>query len=116
MKRITTLILTLILTVISLMSCQKLDIEKDTPKCIENLIKDFDKEQSCDTGVNVKKYTFQGTIVYVFDPGTCGADMTSEVIDFECNSIGFLGGISGNTVINGEDFSNAKFESTTWER
>lgn len=110
------ILLILILTVISFTSCQKPEIEKDTPKCIEKKIIDFDKEQSCDNGVNVKKYTFQGKIVYVFDPGTCGADMTSEVIDYECNSLGFLGGISGNTEINGEDFSNATFESITWER
>ena len=106
----------LAVTFIGLSSCQKLDIEKDTPKCIENLITDFDKGQACENGVNVKKYTFQGVFVYVFDPGTCGADMPLNVIDFECNSIGFLGGISGNMEINGEDFSNATFESITWER
>lgn len=55
-------------------------------------------------------------MVYVFDPGTCGDDMTSEVVDSECNSIGFLGGISGNMEINGEDFSTATFESLTWEK
>lgn len=110
------ILLILVFIFIGLVSCQKLEIEKDTPKCIENLINDFDKEQTCESGVNVKKYTFQGKIVYVFNPGTCGADMTSEVIDFDCKSLGFLGGISGNTEINGEDFSNATFESTTWER
>jgi hypothetical protein len=31
--------------------------------------------------------------------------MTSEVFDENCNSIGFLGGITGNTKINGEDLS-----------
>lgn len=114
MKRQILLIIILML-MISFTACKKIDVEKNTPTCVENLIQDFDKEQTCDTDVNVKKYTFQGTTVYVFDPGTCGADMTSEVIDFECNSIGFLGGFSGNTVINGEDFSNATLESITWE-
>lgn len=98
-----------------LSSCNKLDIEKGTPKCIENKIKDFDKNQACQNGASVKKYTFQGKTVYVFDPGTCGADMAAEVIDSDCNSLGFLGGISGNTEINGENFSNAIFQSTTWE-
>jgi Domain of unknown function (DUF6970) len=106
----------LILAAISVSSCQKLSIEKNTPKCIENLINEFDKQQSCDNGVNVKRYTFQNISVYVFDPGTCGADMTSEVIDSDCNTLGYLGGISGNSFINGEDFSNAKFESTTWRK
>jgi hypothetical protein len=52
----------------------------------------------------------------VFDPGTCGADMAAEVIDSECNSLGNLGGIAGNTEINGANFSNAILESTIWER
>ena len=110
------ILIILIFTFIGLTNCKKLEIEKDTPKCIENLINDFDKEQTCENGVNVEKYTFQGKTVYVFYPGTCGADMTSAVIDFECNNIGFLGGISGNTEINGEDFANATFESIIWER
>lgn len=60
--------------------------------------------------------TTQGKTVYVFDPGNCGADMTSEVIDSDCNSLGFLGGISGNFEINGGDFSDAIFQITTWEK
>lgn len=110
------IIVVLILTVTSILGCQKLEIEKDTPACIESLIIDFDKEQSCNDGVNVKKYTFQEETVFIFNPGTCSADMTSEVIKSNCESIGFLGGISGNIIINGEDFSNATFKSITWER
>ena len=66
-------------------------------------------------GANVKQYEFQAKRVYVFDPGSCGADMTSEVFDENCNSIGFLGGITGNTKINGEDFNSAKYKSTIWQ-
>ena len=55
-------------------------------------------------------------MVYVFDLGTCGADMTSEVLDENCNTLGFLGGIAGNTKINGDDFGNAKYKSTIWSR
>lgn len=96
--------------------CKKLDIEKDTPRCIKREIKAFNKQQSCNDGVKVNEYTFQGKNVYVFDPGNCGADMIARVIDSECNSIGTLGGISGNTKINGEEFSNAVLERTTWEK
>ena len=110
------ILLILVLTLIGLASCNKQKIKKNTPECVKNRIKDFDQTQTCDDGVNVKKYTFQGQTVYVFDPGTCGADMMSSVIDAECNSLGFLGGITGNTEINGEDFSNATFVSTTWKR
>lgn len=106
----------IILTIVGFVSCQKPDIEKDTPSCIEDLIADFDKEQSCDNGVSVRKYSFQNETVFVFDPGTCGDDLTSEVFDSDCNSLGYLGGISGNTEINGEDFSTATFESIVWEK
>ena len=97
------------------MGCYKNGIEKDTPQCVAKKIIDFSKE-SCDEGANVKQYTFQGISVFVFDHGTCGADFTSEVIDSDCNRLGYLGGIIGNTKINGEDFSNAVFIKTTWKK
>lgn len=98
-----------------LISCNKLDIEKGTPKCIENKIIDFDKSSTCDNA-NVKEYSFKGSTVYAFDPGTCGADMTTEVVNSDCNCLGYLGGIAGNTKINGEEFSSATFIKTTWEK
>lgn len=116
MKQQAVLIYILIFTAYSFIGCQKLDIEKDTPKCIERLIEKFDKEESCDNGVKVDKYSFQGETVYVFDPGMCGADMAAKVMDSECNNFGYLGGITGNTIINGEKFSDAVFISVTWER
>ena len=108
-------IILLIFVIITLGGCNKLDIEKGTPKCVEGKIDNLNKI-ACDDGANVKEYTFQGKTVYVFYPGVCGADMTSEVIDSECNSLGLLGGISGNTKISGEEFSNAVFVKTTWEK
>ena len=105
----------LFLTIATLLSCTHLDIEKGTPRCVKNKIKDFDKS-SCETGANVKEYLFQNETVFVFDPGTCGADMTSEVIDDNCNTLGYLGGISGNTKINGEEFSNAVFQKVVWKK
>lgn len=96
-------------------SCNKEDIAKGTPKCIENSIIDF-KSNCCDKGANVKEYSYQGEEVYVFAPGTCGADMTSEVKDAECVTLGYLGGISGNSTINGDDFSSATYIKMTWEK
>lgn len=87
-----------------IISCNKLDIEKGTPKCVADKIKDFNVSAACDDA-NVKEYVFQGNMVFTFDPGTCGADMTTEVISVDCNTLGYLGGIDGNTQINGEDFS-----------
>lgn len=98
-------------------SCNKdtHDNEKCKPKCIDKQINDFKISSTCDNA-NVKEYTFQGKTVFTFDPGACGADFTVEVINSDCNSLGHLGGKMGNTKINGEEFSNATFIKTTWEK
>ena len=108
-KKNIALILSLLLFITS---CKK---EPKTPTCINSKVNEFKLTISCNIGANVKRYEFQAKRVYVFDPGTCGADMTSEVFDENCNSIGFLGGITGNTKINGEDFNSAKYTSTIWQ-
>ena len=105
----------LLLFAIVIISCNKLDIEKGTPKCIQNKIKDFNKSSSCNNA-HVDEYAFQGNTVYTFDPGTCGADMSTDVFNSSCHYLGFLGGISGNTKINGEEFSNATFIKTVWNK
>lgn len=87
----------------------------DLPECISDRINNGDNELFCDDA-NVKEFQFQQKTVYVFDPGTCGADFTSNVLDTDCNSLGFLGGLHGNTKINGEEFSNAVFVRTVWEK
>lgn len=83
--------------------------------CLKKAIDVFSKTE-CDKNPNVKEYTFQDKPVFVFDPGQCGADMTSEVLDKNCKSLGFLGGFTGNFKINGEDFSHAVFVKTVWEK
>ena len=85
------------------------------PNCIQASIKTF-SESPCEKGLKVNEYTFQGTAVFVFDQNACGNDMTSEVFDKNCKSLGFLGGFVGNVKINGEDFSNALLVRTVWER
>jgi hypothetical protein len=90
-------------------------IAPGTPSCIEGKIKDFKKSGICDTGKEVAKYLYQNKNVYSFSKGVCGADLASEVLDAYCNSLGFLGGLSGNTEINGDDFSSAQFVAIVWE-
>ena len=108
-------LLALILLVAVLTSCQ-LDIEPGTPKCIKTKIKAFSKiEVLCPSGKKVSKYSFQDRIVFVFDPGNCGADMASDVYDSDCNYLGLLGGIAGMSEINGEEFSLAEFKGVVWE-
>ena len=103
----------LIITINS--SCTKLDIEEVTPHCIIEKIKEFNKTSLCEDA-KVEKYSFQEKIVYVFDQGNCGADMSADVIDSECNYLGYLGGLDGNGEINGENFTNAVFIKTIWKK
>jgi hypothetical protein len=94
-------------------SCNKPEVAEGTPKCVENKIVEFENI-ACAEAAIVKEYTFQEETVYTFDPGLCGADMTTEVVDCDCNNLGYLGGLIGNVQINGEDFSNADFVKTIW--
>jgi len=106
----------ILIVLIALISCNRIDIEPGTPPCIENKIVSFSNTSICDNA-RVTEYIFQGKTVYVFSPGnTCGADLTSEVVDSDCNTLGYLGGISGNTSINGEKISNAIFVKFVWKK
>lgn len=105
-----------ILLIVISFSCKKFDIADGTPACIEQLIKDFNSETDCIVAVDVRKYEFQGGEVYLFNPGDCETDEGSEIYDSECNSIGFIGGIDDNLIINGEDFSNAELISVIWTK
>lgn len=105
----------ILLLIFGLISCSKSHVAKNTPRCIGTKVQDF-KTTCCEEGANVKEYTFQGKPVYVFDPGTCGADLSSTVTDEDCNTLGLLGGIAGNVKINGDDFSQADYQITIWEQ
>ncbi len=99
--------------ILILASCQSVNYK--IPTCIKNKISEFELHR-CEKVANVKEYRFQGENVYVFNHGACGADMTSQVLSEDCISLGYLGGITGNYKIQGDDFSNAEFKSTCWEK
>jgi hypothetical protein len=91
-------------------ACEKEQVE--TPDCTNALIKTY---SFCKKGGSVSQYSFQNKIVYVFDPGLCGADMAAGVYNESCVNIGILGGIAGINVVNGEIFyGHAKFIKTIW--
>lgn len=96
-------------------SCYKMTVTYGTPECMEQKIATFSKQAVC-SNATVKLYRFQNEAVYVFDPGSCGADLLSEVANNRCQSIGFLGGIAGNTQINGVEFSTAVYIKTIWQK
>lgn len=85
-----------------------------TPECISSMVITF-KTNVCPNTATVKEYIFQKKTVYVFNRGTCGADMSMDVMDEKCRSLGHLGGIAGVTKINGEEFSKAIFVRIVWE-
>lgn len=106
----------LVLIQVPFYGCENSEIAKDTPECLKRAIKDFAKASPSCSNATVEEYTFQGATVYVFQPGTCGADLSADVLDSECNNLGFLGGFIGNTKINGEEFSKAIFKKTVWRK
>jgi len=105
------LFLLLIVSFTIFSSCEKKQL--DTPECIKSLISTY---SFCENdGGSVSQYSFQNQIVYVFDPGSCGADMASSVFNENCQSIGTLGGIAGNNIVNNEIFfGHAKLIKTIW--
>jgi hypothetical protein len=105
-------LLVLICTAVYLMVACKKSVT-NTPACIVAKIETF-KDECCASSATVKKYRFQGGNVYVFDQGNCGADFTSEVIDENCNILGYLGGFIGNTKIKNEEFSHAIMLKEVW--
>ena len=94
-------------------SCEKINV--DAPDCIKKLIKNHNGTYNCETGASVILYSFQGQNVYVFDPGSCGADMAAVVYSENCENIGTLGGFTGNTKINGVEFGQVAVKvKTVW--
>jgi hypothetical protein len=84
------------------------------PDCLSAALDDF-QTWCCTSSAHVDEYQFQGQPVYLFEPGTCGADMPTYVLDAQCDTLGFLGGFAGFTQIQGLDFaSNSSFQGTIW--
>lgn len=109
------LIILFVVGVYIFMGCQKDNTHQGVPGCINAEIDTF-KNHSCANGANVKQYTFIGKTVFVFDPGGCGADLSADVEDEACMSLGYLGGFNGNTKIQGVEFSTAVYIRTIWSR
>ena len=100
--------------VLALTGCEKEDIAKEVPDCIVKKIQPFTRH-ACDSGATVQEFIYQDKTVYVFSPGFCGPDLPSTVFDTNCNSLGSLWGITGNSKINGGDFAQATYIRTVWE-
>jgi hypothetical protein len=103
----------LILVALTITSCKE---EKLEPSCLNDKISELE-DSSCDDGVQISLYKFQGEDVYLLEKGSCIADGATEVVDNECNSLGFLGGLAGSDEINGVNFyENSTFIEVVWEK
>jgi len=108
------------LTVIILLICVvvaggcKKHKDEPIPDCVRTQVEWMKNHAICQSGNSVKEYKFQGAIVYVFSDGNCMSDGGASVLDEHCHSLGLLGGIAGNTKINGVEFSTAVYVRTIW--
>jgi len=92
--------------------CSKID--RSAPGCIKEKIRHYNF--LC-KDAKVDEYIFQNQFVFVFDGGTCVRDGDAPVYNQSCEELGALGGITGNTKIQGvEFFSEAVFEKTIWKK
>lgn len=106
-------ILTLILVALAAGSCKKFRMEANVPECIEKRAKDETKD-SRSVYASILEYEFQSMIVYVFDLQAGDADAQAHIYKSDCVYLGYLGGIEGNRMINGEDFGSAVFKRKVW--
>ncbi|MGL5888381.1 MAG: DUF6970 domain-containing protein [Bacteroidia bacterium] len=85
-----------------------------TTACIQEKIDEL-AVNAGNSDASVKEYRFQNQTVYVFNNGTQVMDGVEFVYDTGCNQLGFLGGLMGNSTINGQDFyNNAIYTRTIW--
>ncbi|WP_222164725.1 DUF6970 domain-containing protein [Edaphocola aurantiacus] len=104
-----------------LLSCDKINPPGCPPpfgkECVERKLLVFQEDENTCADATINSYMFQGELVYVMDYGTCIADMTSEVLNDDCRTLGYLGGFAGGSTINGVDFwSNAIFVAQIWHK
>lgn len=104
---------TLCASALLFVSCSKFDFQKDTPSCIKKEIRQLSRNK-CGDYARATEYEFQGEIVFVLSAGNC-PDGGSNVFNRQCDVLGLLGGVGGNTIINGEEFSSARLLRVLWE-
>lgn len=116
-----TITLIAMIATVTLLSCEKTHFPGCPPStgrsCVERRLLVFQEDEMTCSDATIKTYMFQGALVYVMDYGTCIADMTSEVMNDNCRTLGYLGGFAGSSTINGVDFwSNATYVATIWHK
>ena len=74
-----------LIIILSLFSCEKQDILKGTPGCIEIRINKITSDPVWNPPAKVYSYEYDGQTVYYFSAGCC--DIMSSLYDESCNLI-----------------------------
>lgn len=107
-------ILLLFMLITCCISCNEIDFSEGAPKCLKETVREWKKFGCKD--LSVDEYAFQNSTVFLLNASRCCCDFGSAVVDNECIQLGVIGGYDGNQTINGEDFSNAVYVRTIWDR
>jgi len=84
----------MILLITLFSACNPLGLPSDSPKCIEDIIRQIEREPVRNPPASVYEYRYQGQKVYYVPPYCC--DMFGDVFDTNCNMICHPdGGITG---------------------
>lgn len=114
MKNLIGIITGLILTALTLSSCEKIDLEKDAPNCIERKIRKIKREEVRNPPASVWEWKVDGKTYYYITSDCC--DQFNYLYDDNCNEVcapdgGFSGGGDGNC----PQFNGQIEETIIWE-
>ncbi|MFH1004578.1 MAG: hypothetical protein V1781_03660 [Bacteroidota bacterium] len=115
MKKYNLLLCLTLISVLTLTSCEKLDVPKETPACIKKEIRKIKSDKVRNPPASVWQYDYNGQTVYYIPPYCC--DIPSQLFDNDCNQICSPdGGLSGAGDGKCPDFfSQRKNEKLIWQ-
>jgi hypothetical protein len=100
-------------------SCEKEKCgDKELTACMEEKVTLYKKDATENPCPNygIKEYIFEGNSVYVFGSPGCIADGVDFVLNTQCDTICYLGGLIGNINCSGKIFyDNAVFKRDIWK-
>lgn len=99
MKGLIGLIIGSILISFAMLSCKKIELQKDVPNCVERKIRKISKEQVRNPPATVWEWKVDGNTYYYITSGCC--DQFNYLYDDNCNEVcapdgGFSGRGDGN--------------------
>ena len=83
---------------------------EDLPLCIQDELNTNFIPSACPGSGNLALWRFRGEDVYCFAYGDCIFDSWADIYDADCNYICLLGGATGNTICDGDDWETNAVE------